>query len=395
MASTPIRRGNGWQVKWRHKGTNQSITEIHEEDAKRLKRYLDSMKPHTVTAESLRDRRYLVGHVAAQEMTAKARTFAVVWAEYAASRSWSEGTRRGHLGAMALHFGSWMNRPVDEIAAADLNERWASIRAGMTENSAIATMAPAKATLTYAFEMGWTRYNPRSKRVADHLHFKIDPNPESPRDALTARQLAAFLSHANEAERVMLQTCYEIGARNGEFGALLVGNFCPADPDDVESVATITITGTMQGTQRQPWTKGERGRATVVKPHPIPISDELAAMLVPLVAGRKASEPLFVHTYRGGFKVGNGHWSTSTFRALFNRVADRARTAGVRLPEEFVPHTLRHTMATLLAAELPVLDLMRRMRHKSVKQTQRYYHGGTAAQGRERKALSNVMGLAA
>jgi integrase len=398
VATNPIKVPDGWMIRWRAKVDGawkwQDVREPIFRDAERARDWLN-VHGRSVTRRDplVVGRAWIVGESAAiRSGTAGVVTFGAMWDNYCVRKSgvWSDRTADGFRGKVDKHFGVWFPRSIKSLGAADLNERWAYLLdSGLSRNTAIAAIAPVKATLRLAFELGESSYNPNSRALMDQLHFTIDPDVSFRREAIERAVFRELLAHADGQARVVILLLATIGARIGEALALRVGDVNVAK-------RSITIAGTMiAGGVRQGWTKQERKGRKRVQPRPLPITQELADLLAPLVQGRGSAEPLFVATdgRTGKARKGGGFWHIDTWR---NRewapVVASARAGGVVLPVEFGPHNLRHSMATWLAVKLLPAQLMLRMRHADIKMTMRYYHHGADAEALERAAIEDVMG---
>lgn len=374
------------------------MIEAYKGDAQRATDWFNRRDENLISAahRDIIHRAYLHGEQHAIKAEAAEWTLGRVYVQYAELKSgtgsaakWSPSTRKGNDGRIDNHFGDWKDRPVSAINAEDLNDRWAQIRATHTEASAVGIMCLVRAVIKYAFQIGRTAYNPDSKLVADELHFSMSLDTTSVRNAISMETFRALLQHCPPEHRAAVLTLATIGARIGEMCALRV-----EDVDLSSNPPTITICGTMNDLVRNAWTKSEKGRKRIAQHRELPITWELAALLAPLVTGRPEWAPLFAFTDSRSSRLRqDGYWHTSTWRVkVWEPMVERARAAGVDLPKEFVPHSLRHSMATWLSAHLTPAELMYRMRHSRVEMTMRYYHDNDVARRREFDAIELVMG---
>jgi integrase len=269
------------------------------------------------------------------------------------------------------------------------------VAAGRKPTTVVNILGVAKALLVFAHGHSLTRYNPRSKADADRLTFKlhgVGAGHTSPRDAITRATFLQLREYVPAGQWVVFLTMVTIGARIGEMAGLRCGDV------DLNGVhPTITITTQIQGTDRLDWTKGDAGGRRPKAARALPITAELAAMLAPLIEGRSMDAPLFVHTSPRSKRLrSGGFWSPNSWRLqVFDTTIAKARAAGVILPATFVPHSLRHSMATWLSEKLTPQQLMLRMRHANIGMTMRYFHDNAAGRAIEHAAVENMLTLAA
>lgn len=414
MTTNPIPHPDGWKIRWRVKidgawKWQQGPIEREHSDALRLADYIDSLPTVKIcdvplimgkilaTDPRIVGRAYLFGEKEARRRAAghDVFTFGQAVDEYAARNQarWSGKTGPAVVARIEKHFADWLDKPVADLNAADLNAAYARLRAtDMSYNYVLATISRAKGVLRLAFANGRTSYNPRSEADKDALDFDIKPTTEFHREAISPETFRDLWRLAPDAQTsAMLLTAVSIGTRIGELCALRV-----CDVKLTGARPTIKIAGNMAGNRWQGWTKAEKGRAKVA-PRPMPISDELAAALAPLVAGRPDNAPLFAyHDARKPLGSPDRHWHPDVWRErVWNPLVTAARAAGVELPAGFVPHSLRHSMATWMAVRVPTPILQARMRHATIAMSLRYYTHSEEAEILEHRAITDALALAA
>lgn len=397
MATQPMVHPDGYRIRWRVKLDGawvwQQVVERNEADAQRASDYVTTQWKNKIldTDPLIVGRAYLFGEREARSRVAGVFTFDRSVEEYVTrkARTWSDRTANAVVGALNLHAGPWYERPVTGIGSADLNDMYHRLRdEGLAHNTIMSLMSRVKAVLRLAHANKRTLYDVRAAHDAGELDFTIKPTTDFQREAVSPETFREFLAYADGQAYAMILTAATIGTRLAELCALRVRDVNVSGPRP-----TITIVGSMNGTLWQGWTKAEHGRAKL-KPRPLPITTELAGLLAPLVAGRSPNAPLFpVQSRRKGLTGPVRHWHPTTWRdTVWHPLVTAARAGGVILPEEFVPHCLRHSMATWLAVRMPVNLLQLRMRHADIKMTARYYHDNDEARAREFDAIMDAMG---
>lgn len=297
-------------------------------------------------------------------------TFATVAAEYLAlAHSWEPGSRAKATRNLANHITPfWGERAISSITAVDFNERFdtmTNLTTGtpMKRSSRLQVMEYAIQVVGYACDMGYTAFDPRAAakrrgaRVWEPERRLSFPRAQhaiaDDRDPLSLRELVAWLAWmpaADDELRLAVEIMGVGGCRIGEVAAFDCGAL--NRHGDLVVGHTLTPWGRKPGTKSARADRAHNPEGKRFVALPTATWDRVTAW----IAGRPADAPMF--PYAGRFT------DPQRLRAAFKRSRDAAFDAGIldRRPG-LVPHTMRHTMATLLKDELPGLMFHQRMGH--------------------------------
>jgi site-specific recombinase XerD len=239
--------------------------------------------------------------------------------------------------------------PVRDARRADV-DRWRDMLTARPESAATVARRLCAVSSFYDYWLAEdivTR-NPakRAKRP------KVSPKPVS--ISLTRHQAAALLAYvnglANQRPGVIVRLLAETGMR--------VGELCSARVEHIrESGGHHTLTVVRKGGEKQE----------------LPIARGTYQRVQEYLNGRRSGWILEVkRTERR--KAGDGLMDRSYVRQLLRRLA---REAGLpeKVHEHMHPHVLRHSAATLLAADnVPPHEIQALLGHADLRTTQRYIH---------------------
>jgi integrase len=193
---------------------------------------------------------------------------------------------------------------------------------------------------------------------------------QRPKRILTLEEMQALLAHADsERYRCLLELLLTAGLRVGEALGLAV-----CDLDRTHSLIRVEYQLGRDGS-RTPLKAAESRRAIDIPP-------QLMRRLVALVAERGA-------LFDPGALVFASRNETGLVRKVTREALKRAVTAARIAPPEPTLHDLRHSHASMLIAlDIPVVDVQRRLGHRKPDTTLRVY----AHQWKEREARRSQIG---
>jgi integrase len=263
------------------------------------------------------------------------------------------------------HFG---RRPLDQITVDDVARFIAAMqRKGLRGSSTASALQPLSLILAHAARRGAIAVNPCSQLERGERP-KLDD--QRPKRILSLDEMEAVIAHADgEQYRCLLELLVTTGVRIGEALGLAV-----CDLDCTHSLIRVEYQLNRDGNRSQLKTPESR-RAIDIPP-------ELMRRLVALVAERGAlADPgALVFASRNG---------SGLVRKVAREALKRAAKAARLAPPEPSLHDLRHSHASMLIAlDVPVVDVQRRLGHRKPDTTLRVY----AHQWKERDARRSQIG---
>jgi integrase len=280
-----------------------------------------------------------------------------------------ERTREVHSWALREHLIPYFGRrrldqiTVDDVAAFIAHMR----RKGLRGSTTLTALRPLSRVLAHAARRGAIPVNPCSQLERGERP-KLDD--QRPKRILTLEEMQAVIACADcELYRCLLELLISAGLRIGEALGLAV---CDLDRD--HSLIRVEYQLGRDGT-RTPLKTEESRRAIDIPPR-------LTRRLLALVAERgTAFDPAaLVFASRNG---------SGLERKVAREALKRAvKTAGIAAPEPSL-HDLRHSHASMLIAlDVPLVDVQRRLGHRKPDTTLRVY----AHQWKEREARRSQVG---
>jgi integrase len=263
------------------------------------------------------------------------------------------------------HFG---RRRLDQITVDDVAAFIAAMRRkGLRGSTTLTALRPLSRILAHAARRGAIPVNPCSQLERGERPTLDDQRPKR---ILNLDEMQATISCADcELYRCLLELLLTGGLRIGEALGLSV-----CDLDHEHSLIRVEYQLGRDGT-RTPLKTEESRRAIDIPP-------QLMHRLVALVAARDAlSDPAaLVFASRNG---------TGLVRKVARAALKRAVKAAAIAPPEPSLHDLRHSHASMLIAlDVPVVDVQRRLGHRKPDTTLRVY----AHQWKEREARRSQIG---
>jgi integrase len=263
------------------------------------------------------------------------------------------------------HFG---RRRLDQITVDDVAAFIAAMqRKGLRGSSTASALQPLSLILAHAARRGAIAVNPCSQLERGERP-KLDD--QRPKRILSLDEMEAVIAHADgEQYRCLLELLITTGVRIGEALGLAV-----CDLDQAHSLIRIEYQLDRDGNRSQLKTRESR--------RTIDIPPALMRRLIALVAARGAlADPAaLVFASRNG---------SGLVRKVAREALKRAVKAARLAPPQPSLHDLRHSHASMLIAlDVPVVDVQRRLGHRKPDTTLRVY----AHQWKERDARRSQIG---
>lgn len=292
--------------------------------------------------------------------------YATAWLERQTCR---ERTREKYSWAMRQHliphFG---RRRIDQITVDDIAGFIAAMqRKGLRGSSTASALQPLSLILAHAARRGAIAVNPCSQLERGERP-KLDD--QRPKRILSLDEMEAVIANADgEQYRCLLELLLTSGVRIGEALGLAI-----CDLDQAHSLIRIEYQLDRNGNRTQLKTRESR-RAIDIPP-------ELMQRLLALAAERDTLDDpeALVFTSRN---------DTGLMRKVAREALKRAVAAAKLAPPAPSLHDLRHSHASMLIAlDVPVVDVQRRLGHRKPDTTLRVY----AHQWKERDARRSQIG---
>ncbi|GAB3952597.1 tyrosine-type recombinase/integrase [Kribbella albertanoniae] len=356
--------GTSWQVKWRYSGrrtgAGQSVTLDSERDAKRLKAAVE-VRGHMVydTDPEVLDRS-IIGirpTTPGEQPAVGGPTFEAVMDEWLDQHEGRGSTVRTHR-ARKCQLSAWLAVPIESLTDSDAEALKNDLsKRGLAPRPALST---AKAVCTYAVKRRLIPGNPFAT-------VKIHRPDLKAWHRLSEEDFALLIKHAKTGDmRLMIETAYESGLREGEL--------CALKPERViirKGRAWLAVRLTATRTDDGGWATGE------------PKTDNgIRDVEIPLDLGQR----LKAH--------GNKHWtfpsrtgrmlSPGTVQTRWRRLREKIAPLGFSVPEARF-HDIRHTFASdALDAGADDLGVSRDVGHSSIQITHDIYGHPSERKGNER-----------
>ena len=280
-----------------------------------------------------------------------------------------ERTREVHSWALREHlipcFG---RRRLDQITVDDVAAYIATMRRkGLRGSTILTTLRPLSKILAHATRRGAIPVNPCTQLERGERP-KLDD--QRPKRILSLDEMQAVIASADgEQYRCLLELLLTSGLRIGEALGLWVG-----DLDRAHSLIRVEYQLGRDG-DRTPLKTAESRRAIDIPPQ---LMQRLVAMVVE--RGSLNDPTAFVFASRNGSGL-----MRKVATAALNRAA---KAAAIAAPKPSL-HDLRHSHASMLIAlDVPVVDVQRRLGHRKPDTTLRVY----AHQWKEREARRSQIG---
>ncbi|MFL5958685.1 MAG: tyrosine-type recombinase/integrase [Gaiellaceae bacterium] len=292
--------------------------------------------------------------------------YAWAWLERQPGR---ERTREVHSWALREHLIPYFGRRrLDQITVDDVAAFIAGMRRkGLRGSTTLTALRPLSRILAHAARRGAIPINPCSQLERGERPRLDDQRPKR---ILTLEEMQALIACADcDQYRCLLELMLATGVRIGEALGLAVG-----DLDREHSLIRVEYQLGRDGA-RTPLKTAESQRSIDIPP-------QLMRRLLALVAARGAvfDPTALVFASRNG---------TGLVRKVAREALKRAvKAAGIAAPEPAL-HDLRHSHASMLIAlDVPVVDVQRRLGHRKPDTTLRVY----AHQWKEREARRSQIG---
>jgi integrase len=280
-----------------------------------------------------------------------------------------ERTREVHSWALREHLIPYFGRRrLDQITVDDVAAFIAAMRRkGLRGSTTLTALRPLSRILAHAARRGAIPINPCSQLERGERPRLDDQRPKR---ILTLEEMQALIAGADcEQYRCLLELMLASGVRIGEALGLAVG-----DLDREHSLIRVEYQLGRDGARTQ--------LKTAESQRSIDIPPQLMRRLLTLVAARGAlfDPTALVFASRHG---------TGLVRKVAREALKRAvKAAGIAAPEPAL-HDLRHSHASMLIAlDVPVVDVQRRLGHRKPDTTLRVY----AHQWKEREARRSQIG---
>jgi integrase len=280
-----------------------------------------------------------------------------------------ERTREVHSWALREHLIPYFGRRrLDQITVDDVANFIAAMRRkGLRGSTTLTALRPLSRILAHAARRGAIPVNPCSQLERGERP-KLDD--QRPKRILNLDEMQAVIACADsELYRCLLELLISAGLRIGEALGLAV-----CDLDRTHSLIRVEYQLGRDG-ERTPLKTEESRRAIDIPP-------QLMRRLVAVVAARGAlfDPAALVFASRNG---------SGLERKVAREALKRAvKAAGIAAPEPSL-HDLRHSHASMLIAlDVPVVDVQRRLGHRKPDTTLRVY----AHQWKEREARRSQIG---
>src|SRR6266516_1355077 len=296
--------------------------------------------------------------------------YATQWLERQTCR---ERTREKYSWALRQHliphFG---RRRLDQITVDDVAAFIATMqRKGLRGSSTASALQPLSLILAHAARRGAIAVNPCSQLERGERPTLDDQRPKR---ILSLDEMEAVIAHADgEQYGCLLELLVTTGVRIGEALGLAV-----CDLDQAHSLIRIEYQLDRDGNRSQLKTRESR-RAIDIPP-------ELMRRLVALVAerGALADPAALVFASRNG---------SGLVRKVAREALKRAVKAARLAPPQPSLHDLRHSHASMLIAlDVPVVDVQRRLGHRKPDTTLRVYAHQWKARDARRSQVGQQLG---
>jgi len=280
-----------------------------------------------------------------------------------------ERTREAHSWALREHLVPYFGRRrLDQISVDDVAAFIAAMgRKGLRGSTTLTALRPLSKILAHAARRGAIPVNPCSQLERGERPRLDDQRPKR---ILALDEMQAVIASADsEQYRCLLELLLTAGLRIGEALGLTVG-----DLDRKHSLIRVEYQLGRDGT-RTPLKTEESRRAIDIPP-------QLMRRLVALVTERGAptNPSALVFASRNG---------SGLVRKVARGALQRAAKAAKLAPPAPSLHDLRHSHASMLIAlDVPVVDVQRRLGHRKPDTTLRVY----AHQWKEREARRSQIG---
>lgn len=322
-------------------------------------------------------------------------TIAEVWDRFAEARRLAKSSRARDASHWKVHVRPrWGHLPVGSVLKPDI-QAWVNEldEAGVGANTVIGSLKVLRAVLELAVDAKMLAANPCRKVKPPVIPRHIDRVLTENEEQVLLDRLEDLFGDRPEG-RLFVEVLLETGGRYEEVAAV------PREAVDLRR-KRVTLLPVLErdGTVR-PWPKGARP-GEQPEPRQVPVSDDLAARLRPLVLRTAPGGLLFTTTT--GKPLTYTNWLHRIWhRAIRVPVLDERgrRVKGedgrpaweplleVPLP---TPHDCRHTRATRWAdAGLEPHDIMALLGHQDHRSARRYTHSGEKRFDRARKVLEKA-----
>ena len=280
-----------------------------------------------------------------------------------------ERTREAHSWALREHLIPYFGRRrLNQISVDDVAGFIAAMRRkGLRGSTTLTTLRPLSKILAHAARRGAIPVNPCSQLERGERP-KLDD--QRPKRILTLEEMRSLIAAADgEQYRCLLELLLTAGLRIGEALGLAV-----CDLDRKHALIRVEYQLGRDGS-RTPLKTEESRRAIDIPP-------QLMRRLVALVAERGALNDPAALVFAS--RSGSGLMRKTACAALARAV----KAAGIAPPKPSL-HDLRHSHASMLIAlDVPVVDVQRRLGHRKPDTTLRVY----AHQWKEREARRSQIG---
>lgn len=331
-----------WAVLWRDPDTGKqtSMSFNRESDAQTLKRILDANGQSFALAEKI------IAAASSQALTVTE----IVDRHIEGLTRANDGTVNRYKRMTRDHITPTLGAiAVDTVDEGDI-ARWVKrqVKAGASRKSIANRMGLLSSAFKTAVRRGWCNSNP-----CEGVALPDDQRPGQRTTFLTRDEFAALRAATPEPHRLLLDTLVGTGARFGEATALTW--------DDLDLEAdTPTIRIDKAWRTVDSWRQEVRSPKTRYAIRTVSITRDLADAL--------ADAP------RAGEYVFPGPGGGQLTNTTFHKQAWKPALADAKLRKTPRPHDLRHTHASwLLAQDIPIFVVSRRLGHASTKITTRVY----------------------
>jgi integrase len=277
--------------------------------------------------------------------------FGVVAEEWLAASDRKARTVKGYRHVFTTWLKPWWHRPVSRVGYSDILGMVNKMRgAGLRPQTVHNVFNVLHGILAYAVDAGYVAVNP-AQRVRRNLPPRGD-RPE--RTPFTADEVAALSSLLPTPYDLLVRFAAWSGLRAGEIGGLRV-----ARVDVLRSVVHVEETVVrLRGGMVADTPKSRRSRRKV--PIPATLSREIAEYVA---ENRMGPEDYLFGEENGRMPLRHEMFSRRYWRPAL-KVIGR---------EDATFHLLRHTYASLMAPQIDMLELSRRMGHQSYAMTADVY----------------------
>lgn len=298
----------------------------------------------------LDDVRYAKRHGTHATMRRQRTEFRVVAEEWLRSRERKPRTVKVYRHMLDTWLAPWMRRPIGTITYSDVAAVMTAMRdTGRRPQTIRNVFNVAHGILSEAVDAGYISVNPaaRYRRRLPPRSTDIERRPFTP------AEVSALAASMDETFGLLVRLAAWSGLRAGELGGLRVGRFDPLR-HHVQVVETVVRLrgGNVPGTPKS------RNSHRVV-PIPATLSRELSDH----VAARGLGPDDYLFGEPDGSPLRHEYFYRRCFRPSLVTIGRTDATF----------HTLRHTYATLMAPQITMYELSRRMGHASYAMTADVY----------------------